>query len=266
MAEALVSFVDHPGTSSMDSVEHQMVLALGYGAVAGKSWSQAGAPKDRALYDDYRQTRTAISRGPLSARAGRALTRLARRASGWKLSTTPTFAPGALPVINLSEEGQNSSLISQWAAAVARGGRDGEPAPVMVARNERQKAQLLAALKEWLNAHEEIKLSDEAIGKSPWVFLDDQEEKVVLRDGEGNPQTIRLGAMLNVAHINLEQIPAGIDVVSRPGTSLTWDRSDVPQNIVVRLIIGLLNTVSLSASLEEAQIALRSARRAQTAA
>lgn len=266
MAEALVSFVDHPGTSSMDSVELQMVLALGYGAVAGKSWSQAGAPKDRALYDDYRRTRTAISRGALSASAGRALTRLARRASGWKLSTTPTFAPGALPVIDLSEEGQNSSLISQWAAAVARGDRYGEPAPVMVARNERQKAQLLAALKEWLIAHEEIKLSDEAIDKSPWVFLDHQEGNVVLRDGEGNPQTVRLGAMLNVAHINLEQITAGIDVVSRPGTSLTWDRSDVPQNIAVRLLIGLLKTISLSAPLEEAQGALRSARKAQTAA
>ena len=136
----------------------------------------------------------------------------------------------------------------------------------MVARNERQKAQLLAALKEWLNAHEEIKLSDEAIDKSPWVFLDDQEGNVVLRDGEGNPQTVRLGAMLNAAHINLEQITAGIDVVSRPGTSLTWDRSDVPQNIAVRLVIGLLKTISLSAPLEEAQGALRSARKAQTAA
>ncbi|MBK8871426.1 MAG: hypothetical protein IPN19_10375 [Elusimicrobia bacterium] len=266
-AVALTGFIDQASLSGLDQTDQQLALALGYGAVAGEKWAQKGPPQDRALYDDYRRTRALFQQDPLSARAGRALTRLARRASGWKTSHAPVFAPGALPVINLSEANFDSSLLGDWAEALERVAR-GEPAPVVVVRNPAQQTKWEAALKAWRQAHLEMgsTLTDETIPLSRWVYLDNLGADVVDRNEDGIVQVVRIGALLGSAQVDMSGFAGGVDVLTGVGTSLTWDRSDVPASIAVRMIIGVFEGLYLSAPLDEAQKNIRAVRQALAAA
>jgi hypothetical protein len=263
-ANALSSFIDGLSSSPLDQADQQLVLALGYGAVAGESWAQEGAPRDRALYDDYRGTRALLHRGPLSARAGRALTRLARQASRWTVNTVPVYTEGALPVIDLTQAERETYLLNDWAMALARRARGG-PAPVVIAHNSAHQARLMALLMEWGSSHPEANLTEGLLASSQWVHVDSLQAGVAQRDEDGALLSLRLGAVLGTVDVDVRNFVA-IDIVTGVHSKVVWDRSDVPDSVAVRMIIGLLKGLSLTAPLEDAQGAMRAARKAMTAA
>lgn len=97
------------------------------------------------------------------------------------------------------------------------------------------------------------------------MYLDALDGRVVTRGADGAPATVRLGGLLAVAGHDPKGVTA-VDVVSGVGGAHAWDRSDLPANVAVRMILGLLRELTLTTVLEEAQTALRSARAALTAA
>ncbi|MBK8650929.1 MAG: hypothetical protein IPN23_04360 [Elusimicrobia bacterium] len=248
-AEALAGYLEKP--TDTDWAEQALRTALAYGALGGARW---GA--DRGWQNDFRETRSILKGAALSPREGRALTTLARRAAAWTRGGSPTaFSDGAVAVLDLTEAEKETHLWHHWAAAAERTAR-GEPAPVLVARSERQRERLEAAWAAWRG---------EAPPAGAWVYLDVLDGRTVTRGTDGLPATVRLGGVLKAAGVNPDRLSA-VDVVSGVGGAHAWDRSDLPANVVVRMIIGLLRELTLTAVLDEAQNALRSARAALTAA
>jgi hypothetical protein len=256
-ANELLSFVEDPVSSGLDSTDQQLLLAMGYGAVAGETWG-----KDRPFMDDYRRTRALVYGESLPVPVGKAVTSLARLASGWGRDRTPSFAAGALPVIDLTQGETETQLLHHWGAALDRMSQGG-PAPVLIVRNPAQKARLKTKLSEWGLAHPEVDLTRLPI--SQWVTMDTLGSDVVQRGIDGTPVSVRLGALLRSAQVDLRNVVA-VDIVTGVRTAWSWDRSDVPADITVRMIIGLLKSLSLSAPLDTAQSAIRAARTALTAA
>ncbi len=248
-AEALAGYVDKPTDTGW--TEQALRLALSYGALGGGRW--AG---DRRWQDDFRFTRAILKGAPLTPGEGRALTTLARRAAAWSRGTArAAFADGAVAIVDLTDAQKETHLWHHWAAAAERAARGG-PAPVLVARSERQRESLEAAWTAWRG---------DAPPTGTWVYLDALDDRVVARDGDGAPATVRLGGLLTVAGHDPKGVTA-VDVVSGVGGAQAWDRSDLPATVAVRMIIGLLRELTLTTVLEEAQNALRSARAALTAA
>jgi hypothetical protein len=131
VAQALVNEIDNPSDSSWDV--RSVRLALGYGALGASAWGS-----DRGLADDFRRTRAIVKGESLSRAEGRALSTLARAASGWqRLNPADAIDEGALPVLYLAGAESDSQLFRIWNAALLRH-RAGAQPPVLVARSADQ--------------------------------------------------------------------------------------------------------------------------------
>jgi len=249
LADALVGYLDRPTDTGW--TEQALRVALAYGALAGARWD-----KDDRWRADFRQTREVLKGAALAVSEGRRLTTLARRASTWKRGpVTHAFADGAVAVVDLTPAEKETHLLHHWAAAAERAARGG-PAPVLVASSGKQRARLEVAWTAWRG---------DAPPTGFWVFLDELDERTVVRGADGAPESVRLGGLLKTAGVDPADVPA-VDVVTGVGTAFAWDRSDLPSHVAVRMIIGLLKELTLSTVLDEAQNALRAARAALTAA
>jgi hypothetical protein len=261
VAQALINEMDDSSDSSWDV--QSVRLALGYGGLAGGSWTS-----DRGLADDFRRTRALLKGEALSRAEGRALSTLARLAGGWqRLNPASAFDEGALPVLYLADAQSDTQLFRLWNAALLRH-RAGAQPPVLVARSADQQARLIQAFEQWRAEHPDTVGDgnvDLSVGR--WVVLDQCDERVVTRNGDGDVERVNVGALLQSVEIELNDLRR-VDLVTGVASSLRiqWDRSDLPVDVVVRLILGVFQEMALGAPLENAQNAVRSVRRALVAA
>jgi hypothetical protein len=261
VAQALINEMDDSSDSSWDV--QSVRLALGYGGLAGGSWTS-----DRGLADDFRRTRALLKGEALSRAEGRALSTLARLAGGWqRLNPASAFDEGALPVLYLADAQSDTQLFRLWNAALLRH-RAGAQPPVLVVRSADQQARLIRALEQWRAEHPDTVGDgnvDLSVGR--WVVLDQCDERVVTRNGDGDVERVNVGALLQSVEIELNDLRR-VDLVTGVASSLRiqWDRSDLPVDVVVRLILGVFQEMALGAPLENAQNAVRSVRRALVAA
>lgn len=248
-ARSLAGYLDRPTDTGWS--EQALRTALAYGALGGARWD-----KDPRWQADFRQTRALLKGAALTVLEGRRLTTLARRASSWKRGpVADAFSAGALAVVDLTQAEKETHLLHHWAAAAERASRGG-PAPILVATSEKQRAGLAAAWTAWRG---------DAPPSGTWIYLDRMDARTVTRGVDGLPESVRLGGLLAAAGVDPAGVPA-VDVVTGVGTAFSWDRTDLPPHVAVRMIIGLLKELTLSTVLDEAQNALRAARAALTAA
>lgn len=263
-AMALAAFIHQTSSLDLDPVEKQLSLAVGYGVVAGEKWAQKGPPKDRALYDDYRHAREFMNGASISLGAGRALTGLARFAARSGVHKSALFAEGSLPVIDLTFAESQPHVLKIWAAALERTSRGGL-APLVLARDFAQQERLQVLLNQFALQHPELNLEKNLLSSSHWIHSNTLTPDVALRDEEGTLLSVRLGALLTSVGINVAGL-TGVDIVTGGHSKIEWNRSDLPKNIAVRLIVSILDGIAFAAALDEAQAEIRSVRRALTAA
>jgi hypothetical protein len=257
VAKTVLAFAENP--SDMEWGDRGIRLALGYGALAGGTW--AG---DRALVDDFRRTREELKGQPLTVLEGRRLTRLARLASTWERASTSSYVDGALQVIKLTSAEKETQLLHHWAVALDRVVTHGGEMPVLVAQSIDQRNRLEASLKAWRAENHSLDLAIPS-GAMRWVYSDTLPADVAQRDAQGVLQSVRVGALLQGAGVDVRNFQS-IDLVTGVHSDWMWDRSDLPREMVVRLVMGVLKDLSLSAPLDSAQDDIRSARKALTAA
>lgn len=256
-AKAVLAFAENPSDSEWGV--RGIRLALGYGALAGGTWA-----KDRALLNDFRRTREELKGQPLTVLEGRRLTGLARLASAWERASTPSYVEGALQVINLTSAEEETQLLHHWAVALDRVVTHGGQRPVLIAESNAHRDRLEEALKAWRAENRSLGLAIPT-GQTRWVYSNDLPADVARRDARGALQSVRMGALLNRAKVDIRKVQS-IDLVTGVQPDWVWDRSDLPSEVAVRLIIGVLKDLSLSAPFDSAQNAIRAARKALTAA
>ena len=257
VAKTVLAFAENPSDTAWG--DQGIRLALGYGALAGGTWAN-----DRALVNDFRRTRQDLKGQPLTVLEGRKLTGLARLAATWKRASTPSYVDGALQVLNLTSAEEETQLLHHWAVALDRVVTHGGQMPVLVAKSSEQRDRLEASLNAWRAENSALGLSIPS-EKTRWVYSDTLSADVAQRDAQGVLQSVRMGALLRGVGVDIRQVQS-IDLVTGVQPGWIWDRSDLPSEMVVRMIIGVLKDLSLSAPLDSAQNAIRSARKALTAA
>lgn len=257
VAKAVLAFAENPSDTAWG--DQGIRLALGYGALAGGTWA-----KDRALVNDFRRTREELKGQPLTVLEGRKLTGLARLASSWERASTPNYVDGGLQVINLTSAETETQLLHYWAVALDRVVSHGGQMPVLVAKSREQRDRLEASLKAWRAENKSLGLAIPT-EQTRWIYSENLSSEVAQRDAQGMLQSVRMGALLKMAGVDIRNLQS-IDLVTGVQPDWIWDRSDLPSEVAVRLIMGVLKDLSLSAPLESAQNAIRSARKALTAA
>ncbi|MBL8024612.1 MAG: hypothetical protein JNK54_10100 [Elusimicrobia bacterium] len=257
VAKAVLAFAENPSDTAWG--DKGIRLALGYGALAGGTWA-----KDRPLVNDFRRTREELKGQPLTVLEGRRLTGLARLASTWERASTPSYVDGALQVLNLTSAEEETQLFHHWAVALDRVVTHGGQMPVLIAQSSAQRDRLEASLNAWRAENRSLGL-EIPTGQTRWVYSDTLSTDVADRDDQGVLHSVRMGALLTGAKVDIRNVQS-IDLVTGVQPDWIWDRSDLPNEVAVRLIIGVLKDLSLSAPLDSAQNAIRSARKALTAA
>jgi hypothetical protein len=257
VAKAVLAYAENPSDTAWG--DQGIRLALGYGALAGGTWA-----KDRPLVDDFRRTRAELKGQPLTVLEGRRLTGLARLASAWERASTPSYVDGALQVIKLTSAEEETHLLHHWAVALDRVVAHGGQMPVLVAKSSDQRDRLEASLNAWRVENRSLGLTIPT-GPMRWVYSERLSADVAQRDAQGVLQSVRMGALLQGVGVDVQNVQS-IDLVTGVQPDWIWDRSDLPREMAVRLIVGVLKDLSLSAPLDSAQNAIRSARKALTAA